>query len=42
MKNLEINVIISINESKINRAVDNYVMGKVVKMTTEELEILVK
>ena len=42
MKNLEINVIISINESKINCAVDNYIIGKVVKMTTEELEILVK
>ena len=42
MKNLEINVIILINESKINCAVDNYIIGKVVKMTTEELEILVK
>lgn len=42
MKNLEINVIISINESKINCAVDNYIIGKVVKMTTEELEILAK
>ena len=31
MKNLEINVIISIYESKINCAVDNYTIGKVAK-----------
>ena len=42
MKSLEINAIILINESKINCIVGICIIGKVVKMTTEELEILVK
>ena len=42
MKNLKINVIMSIKQSKINCARSSCIIGEVVVMTIEELKILAK